>query len=466
MLEQPQRIHLIGIGGIGVSGVARWLNALGHAVSGSDVKESSITRALRAEGVEVHIGHAAEHVHGRDLVVRSTAIPADNPELQEAERVGVRVVHRAEVLGELLAGREAVGVVGTHGKGTVCTMITRILDAAGRDPGFIIGGLLLDYGTNARLGDGDLVVAEVDESDGSHLHVHPSHVVVNNLELDHLNYYSGLDEIIDKAVRFIEGNPRLEHLVLNVGCPGVAELARRITRPYLSCSVVGPADLRAVEVVASANKMDFSVLQGGETLGRFTLPLPGEYNVENALAAVTLARALGIDRRAVATGLAGCSGLENRFTVVSAGGVRLVKDYLSHPNGMRKVLRAARRLDRGRMWVVYQPYRYTLLKYLGGEYAEAFGAADKVILTDLYAAGEAPIEGVPDDYLVRRCQTAGLDVTHVPGIADARRLLAKQARPGDVVALFGGDDFFRMADALAGDLEARAEPTGDSSDGC
>lgn len=457
MLEQAQRIHLIGIGGIGVSGVARWLNALGHHVSGSDVKESSITRALRGEGVEVHIGHAASHTVGRDLVVRSTAIPADNPELVEADRTGVRVVHRAEVLAELLEGREAVGVLGTHGKGTVSTMLTRILDAAGRDPGFIIGGLLLDYGTNARLGGGDIVVAEVDESDGSHLKVRPCHVVVNNLELDHLNYYGGLEEIIDAAARFIEGNPRLEHLVLNVGCPGVAELARRISRPYLSCSVVGPADVRAVDVVASARTMAFSVLQGGETLGRFGLRLPGEYNVENALAAVTLARALGVSREHIAAGLAGCSGLENRFTVVSAGGATLVKDYLSHPNGMRKVLRAARRLDVGRLWVVYQPYRYTLLKYLGGEYAEAFGAADRVVLTDMYAGGEAPIEGIPEDYLVRRCQDAGLDVVHVPGIADAQGLLAEQVEAGDVVALFGGDDFFRMADALAVQLDSRSE---------
>lgn len=456
MPRTTERIHLIGIGGIGVSGVARLLHAQGCTVSGSDVKESSITRALAAEGIDVRIGHDAGHVHGAGLVVYSTAIPEDNPERLEAERLGIPCAHRAEVLSELLSGQESIGVIGTHGKGTVCAMLTAILDEAGREPGFVIGGQLLDYGTNARLGRGKLIVAEVDESDGSHLKVQPDHVVVNNLELDHLNYYGGLEDIIDAAARFIDGNPRLQHLVLNVGCPGVAELARRIRRPFLGCSMVGPAEMRAIEVVADARQVSFTALHEGAALGRFTLGLPGEYNAENALAALTMAWRLGVDEAAMRAGLRRCRGLENRFTIVPAGPVTLVKDYLSHPNGMRKVLRAARRLDAGRLFVVYKPYRYTLLKYLGDEYAEAFAAADEVVLTDLYAAGEPPIPGIDDQYLVQRCRDRGLNVTHVQTTEDLPALLRQKLLPGDVVALFGGDDFFRMADAFAAELQAEA----------
>ncbi|MDY0060915.1 MAG: UDP-N-acetylmuramate--L-alanine ligase [Myxococcota bacterium] len=449
MAESAERIHLIGIGGIGVSGIARLLHLGGHRVSGSDVKESSITRALRAEGITVHIGHDPAHLREVDRVVYSTAIPTDNPERLAAQDFGIPLVHRAAVLEELLRDRESVGVIGTHGKGTVAALLTCILDEAGRAPGFYVGGLLLDYGTNARLGGGRLLVAEVDESDGSHLLVQPDHVVVNNLELDHLNYYGGLDDIVGTAARFVDGNPRLRELVLNVGCPGVADLATRLGHGYVGCGVGLSAAFQAHDLVADARTVSFSLGRRGEDLGRFTLALPGEYNVENALAAATMALQLGVDVDALRRGLARCRGLENRFTVVPCRGATLVKDYLSHPNGMRKVLKAARRLGPGRLFVVYKPYRYTLLKYLGDEYAQAFAAADRVILTNLYTAGEDPIPGIDDGYLVDRCRALGQHVTHVATTEEIPAVLREQVQPGDVVALFGGDDFFRMADRFA-----------------
>ena len=461
-LDRLERVHLLGIGGIGVSAVARLLLARGVRVSGSDVKESSITRALREEGAILHIGHDAAHL-SKDLqcVVHSTAIPEDNVELMAAREGGLPVHHRSELLAAFVAEhREAVGVTGTHGKGTVCSMVTRILDRAGRSPGWCIGAMPMDYGVNARPagGDGELLVAEVDESDGSQLRVRPVHVLMTFIEADHLNYYAGVDDIVAHAARFVTDNQRLRTLVLNVGCAGVRDLAERLDRPWVGYSS-GQGDgatWTSADVQAGPRSVALDVLRHGQRLGRVTLPVPGEHNAENALAATALAmEAFDVPFAVCAEALGEFHGLENRFTIVDveSRGVTLVKDYLSHPTGMRKVLRAARRLvdeDKGgRLVAVYKPYRFTLLKYLGGEYAESFDAADHVVLTNLYSGGEAPIEGIDDDYLPRSCRERGLEVTHVTDTQDIPGFLDGWLRPGDAVALFGGDDFFRMADAWA-----------------
>jgi len=448
-LDRIEHAHLLGIGGIGVSAVARLLLQAGIRVSGCDVKESSLTRALAAEGAEVQIGHDAAHLEGGPkLLVHSTAVPEDNPERAAAVAGGIPCAHRADLLAAFVRRQPSIGVTGTHGKGTVAAMVTRILDAAGLEPGFCIGGLLLDYQTNARLGGGRVLVAEVDESDGSQLRVHPNHCVVTYLELDHLNYYAGLDDIVETAARFLAGNDRLESVCVNVGCAGVRRLLERLDRPVTTYALGEDADLSGRVVEAAPRSVSLDVFRRGHGLGRVRLPIPGEHNAENALAAIGVATtAFDVPFSTAADALADFHGLENRFTIVEAGGVMVVKDYLSHPTGMRKVLRAARRLADGRLFAVYKPYRFTLLRYLGDEYAEAFSAADHVILTDMYTAGEAPIDGIGSDYLVRRCRDRGLPVTHVPGTDDIPAALDGQLEPGDVVALFGGDDFFEMADA-------------------
>lgn len=466
-LDRLERVHLLGIGGIGVSAVARLLLARGIRVSGSDVKESSITRELRREGAILHIGHDASHL-SKDLqaVIHSTAIPADNVELVAARTLGLPIHHRSDLLAALVADHaDAVGVTGTHGKGTVCTMVTRILDHAGRNPGWCIGAMPMDYGVNARSTDGSVFVAEVDESDGSQLRVRPVHVLVTFIEADHLNYYDSVDDIVAHATRFVTENDRLQTLVLNVGCAGVRDLAGRLDQPWVGYCATGQdvgADWTLSEIDAGPRSVGLDVLRKGDRLGRLELPVPGEHNAENALAATALAmEAFGVSFGQCAEALAKFHGLENRFTIVDVPslGVTLVKDYLSHPTGMRKVLRAARRLvdaDRGgRLVVVYKPYRFTLLKYLGGEYAEAFEAADHVVLTNLYSGGETPIEGIDDDYLPNSCRERGLEVTHVDDTEDIAGFLDEWLRPGDAVALFGGDDFFRMADGWA---ESRQGP--------
>ena len=464
-LDRLERVHLLGIGGIGVSAVARLLLSRGIRVSGSDVKESSITRALREEGAILHIGHSADHLSG-DLqaVIHSTAIPDDNVELLAARAAGLPVHHRSELLAAFVAAHsQAVGVTGTHGKGTVCTMVTRILDRAGRSPGWCIGAMPMDYGVNARPagGDGQVMVAEVDESDGSQLRVRPVHALMTFIEADHLNYYAGVDDIVAHAARFITENERLQTLLLNVGCAGVRDLAERLDRPWIGYSSDPAAGAHAAawsssDIQAGPRSVGRDVHRRGARLGRITLPVPGEHNAENALAATALAvEAFDVPFDVCAAALGDFHGLENRFTIVDVAsrGVTLVKDYLSHPTGMRKVLRAARRLVDaelgGRLVAVYKPYRFTLLKYLGGEYAQSFDAADHVVLTNLYAGGEEPIEGIDDDYLPRSCRERGLDVTHLPDTQDIPGFLDDWLRPGDAVALFGGDDFFRMADGWA-----------------
>jgi len=450
-LDRLGHAHLLGIGGIGVSAVARLLLQAGVRVSGCDVKESSLTLALAAEGAEVRIGHSPSHLDdGPDLLVHSTAVPEDNPERLAAAARGVATAHRAELLAAFVARQPTVGITGTHGKGTVAAMVTRILDAAGLDPGFCIGGLLLDYDTNARIGGGEVLVAEVDESDGSQLQVRPDHVVVTFLELDHLNYYDGLDDIVRTMTRFLASDDRLRTACLNVGCAGVRALAERLDRPWIGYSLAGDADWTATAVEAEPRAVALDVVRRGDRLGRVRLPVPGEHNAENALAAITVCtEAFGVPFAAAAEALADFHGLENRFTIVDSAGVTLVKDYLSHPTGMRKVLRAARRLGPGRLVAVYKPYRFTLLRYLGDEYAEAFSAADHVVLTDLYGGGEEPIPGIDDDFLADRCRASGLEVTRVGVTEEIPAVLDAALRPGDVVALFGGDDFFRMADAWA-----------------
>ena len=452
-------VHLIGIGGIGVSAVALVLLARGYRVTGSDVRESQITEALRAEGADIAIGHRADRVDGADLVVYSTAIPETNPELVAARASGVRLRHRAEVLGALLDGWRSVGVIGTHGKGTVSAMITRILDAAGRRPSFIIGGLLNDYGCNARVEDGEHLVVEIDESDGSLVHVRPGTLVVNNIEADHLNYYGDLEAIYAKVLGVLQDAAGRDRAVLHVGDAGVREIVQRLDAPLASVRVGFADDLAGsdADVVGSALTLGpsgsrFELAAGGHALGPVEVRQPGRYNAMNALVAAATAWSLGIPFDAIAEGLNAYSGIENRFTVVDAGGVRIVKDYTSHPTGIRRVLAAARTLSDGPIVAVFKPYRFTMIHYLGDEYATAFADAERTVVTELYTAGEVPIPGVDAPWLVDLIRQTGHDAELVPEMDDVPAWLAQNVRPGQQVIFFGGDDLFRLADRYAESL--------------
>ena len=455
MWSPSQRFHFIGIGGIGVSAVARVLHQKGIAVQGSDVRESQLTLGLRALGIPVTIGHRAENVDGADVVVHSTAVPKDNLERVAAREKGLQEAHRSEMLGLCLRGTESVGVTGTHGKGTVSAMIAHGLIVAGRDPTFVIGGLLNNYGTNARSGQGTAAVAEVDESDRSHLNLKPNHVVVNNLEVDHLNFYSDLDDIVGTMARFVNENDQLRVLALNWDDAGVRAMAAHVTRPFVRYGTTADGlDYSAQRVVDEGDRVRFEAFAGDRKLGEVTLGIPGAYNADNAAGAMAvLMGAYDVPFETVAEALSTYRGLENRFTVRKAGGLTLVKDYISHPTGMRRVLQSARKMPHARIWGVFKPYRFTLMRYHGEEYAQVFRDADDVVITTMYAAEERPIDGIDTPWFVDVLQRGGNSVHYVPENPDVVPFLSERVRPGDMVIFFGGDDFFRMADAWAESMD-------------
>ena len=458
MLNLPERIHLIGIGGIGVSAVARALHGHGHRIQGSDVRESCITETLRDLGMDVTIGHSPTNLEGAELVVVSTAIPETNPELIAARESGIPVVHRSEVLGAVTAKSESIGVIGTHGKGTVTSMITWILRTAGMDPSYVIGAMCHNLETNAQVGSGPCV-AEVDESDGSLVNTAPEHVVLNNLELDHLNYYPSWDKLLDTMRTFFVDNPRRQRAFANFDDVGVRRLIEAI--PEVSVTgfglTHGDAEYRGSEVVTEGMVSTFQVTHRDEALGEVTLRVPGLYNVHNALGAIACTHAMGVEFDTIREALGTFQGLENRFTLVDTGGVQVVKDYISHPTGIQRVLEAARSIARGSIHAVFKPYRFTMIHYLQDEYRDCFQEADHTVVTEMYTAGGVPIVGVDTEFLCRKIRESGSTVTHVPEMDDIVAHLRETVEPDGMVIFFGGDDLFRLADSYI----AQIQPPGD-----
>jgi len=450
-LTRHRKVHLLGIGGIGVSAVARLLLGRGVQVSGSDVRESSITRALRQQGATVHIGHREQNLEGADLVVVSTAIPESNPELLAARRLGLPVVHRSVVLGALMEGRQSIGVTGTNGKGSVSAMTAYLLDRGGLRPSFAIGAMLLDYGTNARETGAPHLVCELDESDGSCANTRPRRLVVNNLEADHLNHYKDLQGLLDHFSRWLAcpDSPPLLHVPADdANC---REVLRRSGRGAVTFGQ-DRADYRMTDLRLEGLGSRFRLAGPGGDLGEFRVSLPGAHNARNALAALSVALEEGVPPEVLREALPAFRGLENRFTLVPAGPCLLVKDYISHPSGIRSVLQGARVFAPGRLLAVFKPYRFTMIHYLGDEYREAFSGADLVLVTELYTAGEVPIPGVDAPWLVRKIGESGREVLFVPDEEDLLPRLRSLLRPDDTVIFFGGDDLFARADRLAAEL--------------
>lgn len=463
-LSRHRRVHFLGIGGVGVSAAARLVLARGLEVSGSDVRESSLTQALVREGARVVIGHRAGNLAGADLVVVSTAIPETNPELVAARAAGLPVVHRSVLLDALMAGRRSIGVTGTNGKGSVSSMTTWLLERGGRNPSFYIGAILLDFGTNARETGAPHLVCELDESDGSFENTRPEVLVINNLEADHLNYYQDLEGLLAHFARYLAGDGRGARVHASGDDPNVREVLSRAGRDDAVTFGEGEgnryrmSDLRLVGMGSR-----FRVRGPAGDLGEFQLNLPGAYNARNALAALSVALEEGVDPETARAALPAFRGLENRFTLVRAGGCLVVKDYISHPTGIRSVIEGARAFAPGRIVAVFKPYRFTMIHYLQDEYREAFRGADLTVVTELYTAGEVPIPGVDAPWLVEKIRSAGTEVEFVPEMGDIVPTLARRLVPGDTVIFFGGDDLFRLADEFAGRLQAG--PPSRSTDG-
>jgi len=448
-----ERVHLLGIGGIGVSALARLLSATGVRVSGCDVRESTITRALRQEGIGVKIGHDPSHVDDSDVLVYSTAIPDGNREFEYARRSGKPVLHRSQLLALLLDAHIGIGVTGTNGKGTVSAMITWILKTAALNPSYYIGGLCPNLESNAFYSRGRHMVAELDESDGSLLNVRPKLALINNVELDHLNYYKSFEQVLSTLHAFCSNLPDGAHCFFNQDDKGSMAVAARLTgtkKTFFGAS--READYFFLPVSVRDRNSLFSVYanRAGSTepLGEFELNVPGSYNIENAIGAIAVASELGVEPDVIREALSTFCGLENRYTVLPAGERKVIKDYMSHPTGMRKVLQTARLGEPGRLVAVFKPYRYTMIRYHAENYARALSLADEIIITEMWEADEEPIPGVDTPWLVEQLRSAGVNVTYIEkmeGIAD--HLLATAGR-GDCVVFFGGNDLFEIADTV------------------
>jgi len=465
------RIHFVGIGGIGMSGIAEVLLTLGYAISGSDLSDNDTTRRLRELGAEVWFGHDAAHI-GADtsVVVISSAVGSDNPEVRAAREHRVPVIPRAEMLAELMRVKCAVGVAGAHGKTTTTSLVAAVLSKGGLDPTLVIGGRLKSLGgTNARLGRSRYMVVEADESDGSFLLLRPTVAVVTNIDREHMNHYGTMEALRSAYLAYINAVPFYGLAVLCLDCPEIAALLPQIRKPHLTYGTAMAADLRAENIEFHGLSSSFDVVRRGTALGRVQVAMPGEHAVRNALAALAVGMDFGLEFGECAEALAGFEGVLRRFEIKGeAAGVTVVDDYGHHPTEIRATLKAARHgYPERRIVAVFQPHRFSRLADLFDLFAACFDDADAVVLTDVYAAGEDPVAGFDGKSLAEAAarvhrgevafEAAGAGSAD---FADYAERVAAHLRPGDLVVTLGAGDVTKLGPALLQTLRSRGATTG------
>ena len=463
LLGRVRRVHFVGVGGVGMSGIAELLANLGYAVTGSDLQRSEVTGRLEtACGVTVHEGHAAVQVGDAEVVVTSSAVRAGNPEVEEARRRGIPVVPRAEMLAELMPLREGIAVAGSHGKTTTTSMIAVVLEHAGLDPTAVIGGRLSAFGSGARLGGGKYMVVEADESDRSFLRLRPVMAVMTNIDREHMESYGGFADLQQAFATFANGTPAGGAVVACADDRGLAPVLPLVRRPVVTYGFVSPvAEFAgsAVEVGSAGSACAVVRRRGAsvESLGTLRIPVPGRHNLMNALAAVAAADRVGVDFDAAAAALETFSGAERRFERHGeAGGVLVVDDYGHHPTELAAVLAAARAALGRRLIVAFQPHRYTRTAQLLDEFGPALAEADEIILTDIYAAGEDPIPGVTAERLAEAVRHgSGRPVRLVPALDEVVPALVALTRPGDAVITLGAGSIARVPARLLAALAER-----------
>jgi len=453
-------VHFIGIGGIGMSGIAEIMLRLGYTVQGSDARSGANTERLAGLGAKIFIGHEASQIEGASAVVYSSAIKPDNPEMAAARGARIPLVRRAEMLAELMRAQDSVAVAGAHGKTTTTSMVAAVLDAGGLDPTVVNGGVINAYGANAKVGEGNWIVVEADESDGAFLTLRSTVAVVTNIDREHLDHY-GTFEALKKAFQdFIQNVPFWSFAILCTDDPIVQEVVAKVeNRRLISYGLNPQASIRAVNLEPGAEGTRFDVaVAGAETLTGLSLPMPGLHNVRNALAATAVGLQLGVAPDDIRTALAGFAGVRRRFTTTGVvGGVRIVDDYGHHPVEIAAVLAAAGAVTKGKVIAVVQPHRYSRLRDLMADFCRCFNGADTVIVADVYAAGEAPIEGASRDALVEGLIRHGhRHVLPLSGPTDLPALIRAEARSGDLVVFLGAGDITAWAHALPAHLEALA----------
>jgi len=463
-MKMPQTIglvHFIGIGGIGMSGIAEVLHNLGYKVQGSDQADSANVQRLREKGIACFVGHKAENLGAAEVVVVSTAIKKSNPELAAAREKLLPIVRRAEMLAELMRFRNAVAIGGTHGKTTTTSMVATLLEAGGLDPTVINGGIINAYGTNARMGDGEWMVVEADESDGTFLKLPADVAVVTNIDPEHLDHYGSFDAVREAFRQFVENVPFYGFGVMCTDHPEVQALVSRIEdRRVITYGRNAQADVRFANHRMEGAASHFDVIIRNRKTGRdetiegLRLPMPGLHNVSNATAAIAVAHELGIAADAIRKGLSAFGGVKRRFTHTGSwNGVEIFDDYGHHPVEIKAVLGAARDATGGRVIAIAQPHRYTRLHDLFGDFSACFNDADTVVIAPVYAAGEDPIEGVNSEALVQRIRAGGhRDARSIAGPAEIAPLIRSIARPGDFVVFLGAGNITQWAYALPKEL--------------
>jgi len=446
MFRKARRLHLVGIGGSGMSGIAEVLLNLGYPVSGSDLAMSPVTRRLRKLGAKIHRGHRADHVADADVVVTSSAIREDNPEVVEARRLRIPVIPRAEMLAELMRMKYGVAVAGAHGKTTTTALIAEVLTRGRLDPTVVIGGRVGKLGSGAKLGRGEIMVAEADESDGSFLKMKPTVAVVTNIDREHLDHYADLGEIQDDFVRFLSRVPFYGAAVVCLDDPNVRDILPRVDRKLITYGLSSDAEIHATDVEINGFETTYICHRGPDQLGRIRLRLPGRHAVYNSLAAIAVGLELDVAFRTVAAALKAFRGVDRRMQLRGeVWGATVIDDYGHHPTEIAATLAAIREGFGSRTVVVFQPHRYSRTRALLEEFGRAFFLADRVLVTDIYAAGETPdphLDGsAVADALVRHGHPS---VTYVPKLKDLPRRLRGELRRGDILLTLGAGDVWKV----------------------
>lgn len=458
--NRAKRLHFVGIGGIGMSGIAEVLLTLGYDVRGSDAHPTALTDRLVGLGAKIYEGHESAHIADADVVVVSSAIRDDNPEVVEARTRGIPVIRRAEMLAELMRMKHGIAVAGTHGKTTTTSLIATILGRGGLDPTLVIGGRLKSIRSNARLGEGEYLVAEADESDGSFLRLMPTLCVVTNIDPEHLDHWTGgLPQIVDAFVDFVNKVPFYGAAVVCLDHPTVQGMLPRLEKRVITYGLSPQAEYTAEDVTQLEGAMGFTVRVRGEERGRVRLSMIGRHNVLNALAALAIAEEVGVPFATGAAALASFEGIGRRFEVKgSVGDVLVVDDYGHHPAEIRATLRAAREAYSRRLVVAFQPHRYTRTRDLLEEFTTAFNHAHVLLVTDIYAASERPIEGISGEHLADAIRAHGHhDVRFVGPVAGVAERLSAVVEPGDLVLTLGAGNIWQAGEDLLGRLHD-AEP--------
>ncbi len=461
LFKRVRDVHFVGVGGVGMSSIAEILLALGFCVSGSDLRSSATTRRLESLGAKIRIGHSRDHLDKADVLVYSSAVPENNPEVMEARERRIQVIPRAEMLAELMRMQTSIAVAGMHGKTTTTSMIAAVLSNAGLDPTVLIGGRLDTLGGGARLGQGDLLVAEADESDRSFLKLYPSIALITNMDLEHMDCYSSMEEIRETFLEFINRLPFYGYAIVCLDDPEVQKIIPLIQKNFITYGLSPQAAIRARKPELKNGVSHFEVYREDTLLGEINLPMPGVHNVQDALAAIATADILEAPFDKTKEALDSFQGVHRRFTLRGVkAGVRVIDDYGHHPTEIKAVLQAARQIAEKRIAVLFQPHRYTRTQALYEEFLTAFFAADLLYITEIYPASEKPIEGVSGEALCEGIRLRGHKTARfIPDLEFAPGEICPELEPGDMLITLGAGDVTRMGPILLEELARREEAT-------